>query len=594
MRRVAVLPEIGHIAVLVILVTFVWSIVYGRTDPKTWRVPIQYEGDTLSFLAQLKAARDGYLVPVGMISVPDLNAPYTANWNDYPRPQKGLYWMAGLATRVAGLFLIANLLLLLSHALAAIAFYVVARSFRSRREWAFAGACAFALSPFLFYRSLPHLMLGFIWPIPLAILVVTWCAARGGVRVGSRRFWLGVAVALVVGLHNIYYAGLFTQFLVLASLTHLLFRRGRGATLVPLLLVGVLLAAVAADNANTIAYAWTHGPGLESAQRPYGNLERFALKPIELLLPPRGYGLAPWRSVATAYYESALYRGEMGSAYLGLAGIASLAWLVFTSVAAYQRRPKGFLPGAFLAVVWVLVYSAVGGLNGIVGALGFVWFRATNRYSIWILALVLLWAVVRLSRTPWTRHRGLSLLAAAMATGLILADQLPPPMPRGEIQRVHRALASDETLVQSIEAVLPVGAMLFQLPVVEFPEGQPIRGSTGYEHVRPYLFSTRLRFSYGSDKGRPRDQWQARVEELPAEQMANALERFGFAGLLVIRKAYEDGGRDLRERLAAVGRPEAWESPDGQFLLIRLHPAAEPVLPDATETPAVEGGAKPR
>ena len=85
--------------------------------------------------------------------------------------------------------------------------------------------------------------------------------------------------------------------------------------------------------------------------------------------------------------------------------------------------------------------------------------------------------------------------------------------------------------------------MIFMLPVVECPEGERVRKATDYENFRPYLYSTRLRFSYGSDKGRPREAWQRRVEALEPEAMADALERVGFAGLLVNRKAVRGRGR---------------------------------------------------
>jgi len=122
--------------------------------------------------------------------------------------------------------------------------------------------------------------------------------------------------------------------------------------------------------------------------------------------------------------------------------------------------------------------------------------------------------------------------------------------------------------------------MLFQLPVVDFPEGRQVHQATDYEHLRPYLHATQLRFSYGSDKGRPREAWQRRAEALELEALVDALERIGFSGLLVNRKGYADGASELRERLAASGRQEAWESPDRDFLFIRLRPAAEPSAPD--------------
>jgi len=54
----------------------------------------------------------------------------------------------------------------------------------------------------------------------------------------------------------------------------------------------------------------------------------------------------------------------------------------------------------------------------------------------------------------------------------------------------------------------------------------------------------------------------------------------------VIRKAYEDGAQDLRDRLAATGRDEAFESPDRDFVFVRLRPAPSPMPPDEVVPPA--------
>jgi hypothetical protein len=62
--------------------------------------------------------------------------------------------------------------------------------------------------------------------------------------------------------------------------------------------------------------------------------------------------------------------------------------------------------------------------------------------------------------------------------------------------------------------------------------------------------------------------------------MADALERIGFSGLVVNRRAYDDEARGLREALAAAGRLEAWESSDHDFLFVRLKPATQPAAPD--------------
>ena len=467
------------------------------------------------------------MVPFSAINVPELGAPFGANWNDIPnflRQHKLQLWLAGISCRVLGLFAASNLVLLLAHVLAAAAFYGVARYFRARPEWALAGALTFAFSHFFFYRSLDHINITFCWPVPLAILLVSWAFGSRGVSVGSRRFWAGAAIAVVAGLHSVYYAALLAQFLALAGFAQLLRARSRSLVLGPWILLCVLIVTVAADCANVLASNWGYTQALPSQVRPYGNLERYALKPIELILPAPGWGLTPWPSVAAAYANGALYRGELGAAYLGLVGLVAFLWMCVSAFRGYLRKRRGFLPAALVAITWVVAYSMVGGLNGLLGALGFSWFRGTNRYSIWILALVLLWSVGRLSRAPWTRRRGWSVLAAVLVTGVALRDQFPRGGPATQVAVVGRTLASDRTFTRSLEATLPPEAMLFMLPVVDFPEGARVRKATDYEHFRPYLFSTRLRYSYGSDKGRPREEWQRAVEELAPEAMAAALE----------------------------------------------------------------------
>jgi phosphoglycerol transferase len=529
-------------------------------------------------LGHLKAAADGNFRLVAPIEVPELGAPHGASWNGFLRQHKVQFLVLAPLARAIGLFQTANLLPPVASVLAALSFYVVSRYFRARPEWALMGASAFALSPYLFFRSLGHMTLTFYWPVPLAILAVSWAFGRHDLRVRSKRFAAAAAIAVMAGLHNIYFAALFALFLALAALARALAARRPRAALAPFALLLLLVGSVVVDNANVVLAA-AQGRPTDSLARPFGNLERYALKPIELLLPIANPGLAPWAPLSRVYVGGALFRGEMGGAYLGIAGIAALVWLAASVTAGQLRRPRAVVPPAFLAVAFILSFSVVGGLNSLLGTLGFVFLRASSRYSIWILALVLLWAAGRVSRSQFARRRGAPLVAL-LAAALALADQLPHRREPGESGRAAR-VASDATFARSLEAALPDGAMLFQLPVVPFPEGPRVLKATDYEHLRPYLYTRQLRFSYGSDKGDARNAWQERAAALDAEPLADALERIGFAGLIVNRKAYEDGAEELRKRLAASGRQEAWESPDHDFLFVRLRPAARSSAPDS-------------
>jgi hypothetical protein len=574
---------------LALVVAGLWCVVSGRTSREAWQVPVEYSDDALFTLGTLRAAQQGELSPFGRVTVSALGAPYEASWNDFLRQHKFQYALAGAVARVLGLFVTANLLVLVAAVLAALSFFTVSRCTGARVEWALVGSLAFALSPFFFFRSLTHLTLANDWPIPLAILVVSWAFGRRGLAPGTRRFWLAAAVAAVAGLHNIYFAALFAQFLGFACLAQWLLRRSRGAAFGALAVLTLLLGAVLADNANLVLQRVHEGPG-HAIQRPYGNIERYALKPIELVVPTGDGSIVPWRSAGIAYLRQALVRGEIGSSYLGLAGIAALAALALVATRATLGRPRRPVPVAALAVAWILGYAVVGGLNGLLGLTGFVWLRAGGRSVVWIHALVLLWGASFVSRSVLARRRAASVAAAVALGVLTLVDQLPARRSLASIRDSGAHVASDASLARALEAALPAGAMLFQLPAVDYPEGQRLQNAGDYEHLRPYLHAERLRFSYGSDKGRPREAWQRRAAALEPAAMAAALERIGFAGVLVNRKAYADGGAELRDALAQAGRREAWESADRDFLFVRLQPATTPEPPDSV-VPPEPGGA---
>jgi len=572
--------DLWRAALLTAFLAALFCLVYGRTSLAAWSVPVQYGGDTVSFLAYLKAARDGHVVPVAATFVPDLGAPYEASWNDYPRPQKLFFWLAGAAARRIGVFPTANALLLLGHLLAGLAFFGVARYLRIRPAWAASGALAFAAAHYIWFRSLAHLALSLCWHIPLDLLVLGWCFRRHGLPLRSRRFAFATAVAVVAALFNVYYAAMLVQLLALCALAHLVRGSGRKAV-APILLAVLVVGLFALESLGTLLYPVEHGRNLLAVQRSYGDLEHYALKPIELFLAPPGRGLFRFGSLATGYWDNA--RGEVGSAYLGLCAVLGLVMLVARPVRGLLRGRPSTFPPALAGVLWVLAFSIAGGINGVLGSFGVVLLRGTNRYSVWIVAVALLHVVGRLSRgtvgTRWPR------LAAVLFAVLALLDQLPGIATRSEVAAQEQAVATDRAFADNLEGALRGRAMVFMLPVLAFPEGGGIRQMPDYEHFRPYLFTSRLRYSYGTDKGRSREDWQWRVQAMSPSLMIDRLEGYGFSAIVVDRLAYPDGGTSLLESLAAAGRPVTIEEEGRGRAFVRLVPRAPARLPASAPRP---------
>ena len=212
-----------------------------------------------------------------------------------------------------------------------------------------------------------------------------------------------------------------------------------------------------------------------------------------------------------------------------------------------------------------------------VGVFGFELFRSTTRYCIVILAISLLFAARRLTlisrrwQYPWP-------ILAPLAFAVIGLWEMLPPTAGEDIGITATVVNSDRLFAESMESALPKGGMVFQLPVIDYPEsGTPTVGP--YDHFRPYYYTRDLRYSFGSDKGRPQDAWQhVLVGMTPAQQVA-ALERYGFSGIYVDRVGYPDRGEALLNGYKAAGRTGVIESPLKDLYCVVLRPSPNPVLP---------------
>lgn len=562
---------------LALAAALIWCAHYERWTAAQWSVPTDYVGDAHEMLARIKAAAEGETWPLAPEMIDRLGAPFGADWNGYPTPDKPLVLALGGLAHAIGLFAAANAGLLLAQVLAALAFYFTARWLRCRWEWAWAGALLFAYTYHTFHRGLPHFSFVFTWTVPLGLLVVWLVAQSRRLEWRSPAAALCLGVALALGASNPYYLFFWGQLLLWALVAQWLGPRRRANLGIGLAAGALALAAFAVTNAEV----WLHTEepeGLPLLSRNYGGTERYALKPVELFIPPQYHRIDLLAFFGNRYNRWSDWRGEDYMPYLGLVGIAGFLWLALAAVRRiFQRRA---LPGQALAAGWLLAYATVGGLTNLLAFFaGFQVFRATNRAAIFLSALVLVFLAVRLSRltaawpAPWR-------LAAALAVAAFgVFDQLPRRWP-GEVRaRMAAEARSDLQLGRELEAALPAGAMVFQIPVLGFPEVTPPHRLVDYEHFRPYLATETLRFSYGAAKFRARSRWQRDLENLPIPELVRRLESYGFAALYLNRKGYEDRAERILGELADLGYTRRLQGAGGQQVIVVLNPTAQPKLP---------------
>ena len=167
-----------------------------------------------------------------------------------------------------------------------------------------------------------------------------------------------------------------------------------------------------------------------------------------------------------------------------------------------------------------------------------------------------------------------------MALALVgLLDQIPRRWPEEVYARMNADVKSDLRLGREVEAALPREAMVFQLPVLGFPEVLPPYRLVDYEHFRLYLTTNSLRFSYGAAKFRSRSRWQRDLENVPVETLVRRLESYGFGALYINRKGYEDRAERILSELTALGYDRRVQGTGGQQVIVLLNPHKNPVLP---------------
>jgi phosphoglycerol transferase len=549
---------------LAVVSLLAWCAANTKWSPQAWSLPSTYihdpeRGDFFGTAAYQKASTNWNGIPFLWKTVPELGAPNDANWNDFPSLDEAVASGQFFLTMVFGLFAGINASFALAHILAAAALYMSARLSGANGLWSSLGGLAFGVSPFIFAQSPHHIQVTYVWPVAFFPLIWRAVSTPPGLAWGARPFWLAVSFGFVTGLHFVYYTNVFCQLLLLGAAIRRYRTRETGPLKAALAIIAAAAGGFALNNVDGWTYRLLHEPNSGAFVREYKWLEIYGLKLVDLVIPSVHHRSDLLANFATTHRAGAPLLDE-GAAYLGIVGLLAFAWVIVDAVRAGLRGRFDEVPIEAWWILWIVLMFTTGGLNAIVGAAGFTMFRAACRYSVVILAISLLYAARRLtaiqadsSERSADGTQGILWGTIAAILGLtILWDQVPRPQAADYTNAIAVFVDSDRRFVTQMETALPDGAMVFQFPVMEYPES-PVPGVGSYEHFRPYLYSSKLRYSFGSQKGRDREAWQKEVANMPIEKALPEIARRGFAAIYINRRGFQDGGKALEDAIREQG-----------------------------------------
>jgi hypothetical protein len=568
-----------------------------------WKVPIYEDrADARAVSSDIKTMSEyGW-----WDSNPALNFPFGQFHTDFPAGGESLQLLATklLMWVTPGYGHAINLYFLGGFGVLAAVTFLVLRHLRFAYPIALVASLAYTFLPYHFHHEQSHLHRSTYFTAPLACLLLIWALSwrtsflrnpdpppgtrwRTNLRPG--RVTAAIAIAIVIGITETMATAFSMSLLGAAAIVTAVRWREPQRLLVNGAMIAVLFVAFLAVSSPTIAYVIGNGRNPVAGQRATAESEHYSLKISRMVLAQGDVRLQPWAEFGARAQEGSPVPSE-GGQYLGILGIAGfLGGLIAFLGRGLRRRGRrdlrqpedreALVDHASLLIVLSLLLGMVASFNVVLATVGFNEIRTWNRIVVIVALLALMITAVWFERLGgWLRGRLRNPVPAYVALTLAVGafalwDGIPPA------HRDYPAMAyswfSDQDFVDRIDARMPDGSAIYQVPVVPFPEAGPTERMLDYDHYRGYLHDTEgtLRWSYGGVKGRPIADWQLTVrDELGPIGALPALLGMGYDGLWVDTFGFADGGAEFRADLEQEIRTQPQVSRDKRLLFYDLRP----------------------
>ena len=543
-------------------------------------IPSAYSGDGLYYSVLIK----GVIENGWYLSNTQLGAPFGLDMGSFPMVDNThfvLLWILGKVTGQFGATL--TLFFLLSFATSALSAYAVMRLLGINRAFAAAGAFLFSLQAYHFSRG-AHLFLASYFSVPIFVWIALKLHDLPPISSVRPRTALGMAAILAIASNCGIYYTLFGCLLIgfsgiAASLESTDWRPFRNCAIAGI----VVLISVALNLIPNIESIRIHASDSSVTDRLPQESEILGLRLTQLALPSAIHRNANMRRISQVYGASAPNVNENSTASVGIVALvgflgSSLALLLFFN----RSKLRPLIRFGALNMVG-FTFATVGGVGAAFAWLVTAQFRGLNRISI-VLAFIsicaLLWGVQHFIgniKTIGLRIAITALAATAIAT-VGFWDQVPSWSPHiAESNQI--AYHSDALTGAAVMRVLAPGSRVYQVPHISFPEAATSFADQPYDFLRRYLHTSGIAWTFGAMRDQESDRWIRRMESIPLSLRLPRLAASGFNALLVERRAYADGGRQIEREIAAIAGSPSLICPDQSCSLFLLDSAKFPPVP---------------
>jgi phosphoglycerol transferase len=434
------------------------------------------------------------------------------------------------------------------------------------------GSISFAFLPFHLLRYAHGLATYFIVPLGLLLFHEAYSGSLSIAKIDTNRkkihfnlkqprLWLSVLICIITASSSVYFT-FFISAIGVASALRCLFDSKRAdrfnRSISCFFLVFVMLVSTLATAAPFLLQSSPVSP----FQRYPQESEVYGLKIIQLLLPSVTHRLPQFVQAAQIYNTTSTSVNENYTASLGIIGSLGFLYSLFFLFRVRNENAESVdIYFGFVNVICVFL-ATVGGFGAVIAYLLLPSIRAYNRISVLIGFVSIASFCLMITRLieyvaslkfieNQVKHFIIPLgLAVILLVGVFI-DQCNYPNFVENYNSLKEVFLSEKRFAKKIEKTMPEGAMIFQLPFMEFPEVVPINNMKSYDPFKPYIHTSGLRWSYGDIKGGKSSEWNKFTALLPIEQGLQRLAAAGFSGIYIDRFGYQDSGNviesDIRQ-----------------------------------------------
>lgn len=534
------------------LLTLLCMLVILRIWATDLVVPFNYYGDTVFYLTIVKSIASGEWTWFNH----DLGAPFGVPFAAFPQNitfTSCVMWIISLFTSEPGLII--NLFWIAATVTTSVLCHVSLRALGISLVTAMAASTLYALLPYTFYRNTAHVSLTYMFvPVLAAYSVgVLAGAVDKEFRVPKGMLVVTAFSCVAMGLDYIYNSFFACFFLLAAATLGAIIARGWRPVLQVVPFVCILLFFVVLNLIPTLITWYIDGvPSMTAKSPPEAEV----------------YGLKIRQLLSTVFTdESSSQAGWLLETENKFTRLGAVIGLSYVAAVVYGLLGRRSTQGALLWAAGTLtiagtLLATIGGFGALFAFLVSPEIRAYNRISVFLafFSVFVLSYHSDLLRTMLSK-RGIPLSAYMVLVAAISAVAL---YDQGEAARplLHAyapdkdEFADEREIVSRIEAENPDVTRIYQLPNVGFPPSGSLGDRLLYDHARPYLWSTRLQWSWPAFSWR-HEAWLDAIGEPTKGPFVENLLASDFNGLWLDRLGYEPQDlAALETKLAAeLGKP---------------------------------------